>query len=334
MTGWRSRATLGAIAVTSLWLAAPPSYGVGQAVPSHRLFTFQSDDVYESSGLVDRGRLVWTNNDSGDDAVIYGVDPRSGRTVRRTTYAPSVEDVEAIAPGRGKVIWAGDIGDNRQDRDDVSVYRVTPGHSGNAPRFRLVYPDGAHNAEALLVHPRSGRVLVVTKSPFGGTVYVAPRTLREDRENRLREFAHVAGLVTDGTFFPDGKHVLLRTYGTSSVYSFPSFELVGTVTLPPQPQGEGISMSRTGRVLVSSEGASSEVLRIDLPRRLLEPGATPAPAAAGPAPSTAGPPRVPDAPRPQPGVGEWLRIAAVAVVIGGLGYLTLRGSRPRGPRRR
>ena len=56
--------------------------------------------MFESSGLVDTGRVVYTINDSGDDAVVYGLDPGSGRPVSRTTYADSVEDVEAIAPGR------------------------------------------------------------------------------------------------------------------------------------------------------------------------------------------------------------------------------------------
>ena len=98
----------------------------------------------------------------------------------------------------------------------------------------------------------------MSKAVFGGTVYAAPRHLRPDRQNRLRAFARVPGLVTDGTFFPDGRHVLLRTYGTASVYTFPGFELVGTVTLPSQPQGEGISVSSTGRVLVSSEGVHAD----------------------------------------------------------------------------
>src|SRR5205085_6520149 len=129
---------------------------------------------------------------------------------------------------------------------------------------------------------RDQRVFVVSKSPFGGTVYAAPRTLRGDAENRLQVFAHVAGLVTDGTFFPDGKHVLLRTYGTASVYTFPAFQPVGTVTLPAQSQGEGISLSATGRVLVSSEGAGTDVLRVDLPRALTTPGPGASPATTGP----------------------------------------------------
>jgi hypothetical protein len=301
-------------------------------VPSQPLFTLQGDDVYESSGLVDRGTVVWTTNDSGDDAVLYGVDSRTGRVVQRASYADHVEDVEALAPGGHGTLWAGDIGDNQERRDDVTVYRVRPGQDGDAPAYPLSYPDRAHNAEALLVQPGSERVFVVTKSVFGGTVYAAPRTLREGEDNRLRRVADVGGLVTDGTFLPGGHRVLLRTYGTASVYTFPAFDLLGTVTLPAQPQGEGISASPGGRVLVSSEGARTDVLQVQLPRSLMT-GDRGAHRPTGPEPSTKGPPPAPPVERPARGPGDWLAIGGVGVVVAALGWLTLRGSRLRSPRR-
>jgi hypothetical protein len=330
VTGWRSRAAAlvlaGPVLVPVLLPGpAPAAYGGSgdpdDPVPSRTLFVLEGDDVFESSGLVDRGRVVFTNNDSGDDAVVYGVDSRTGRTVSRTTYADSVEDVEALAPGPGGTVWAGDTGDNRERRDDVQVYRVQP-----------------RDGETLLVHPRTGRVLVVSKSVFGGTVYAAPPRLRAgSTPNRMRKFAQVAGLVTDGTFFPDGRHVLLRTYGTASVYTYPGFELVGTVTLPAQPQGEGISVSRTGRVLVSSEGVHADVLQVTLPPRLtaeLAPDASPPATPTGPAPSSRAPSHVAE-PDPSPrSLEDWGWIALVAAGVGALGYLALRGSRLRGPRKR
>src|SRR3954453_17123276 len=125
MTAWRSAVV---VALISTFTTFPPARAsADQPTPSHTLFTIADDDIFESSGLVDLGRTVYTVNDSGDDAVVYGLDPRSGGTVSRTTYADSVDDVEALAPGRGGAIWVGDIGDNRGRRDDVSVYRVTPG---------------------------------------------------------------------------------------------------------------------------------------------------------------------------------------------------------------
>jgi hypothetical protein len=337
VTGWSRTGAAAVLApvLAVLAVGAGPAYAVAdEPVPSRTLFTIHDDEVFESSGLVDTGRVVYTINDSGDDAIVYGLDPGSGRPVSRTTYADSVEDVEAIAPGRSGHVWVGDIGDNQRRRDDVTVYRVDPRdgeHPGTA--HRLTYPDGAHDAETLLVHPRTGRVFVVSKSPFGGTVYAAPRTLSGAGTDRLRPFARVPGLVTDGTFFPDGKRVLLRTYGTASVYTFPDFALVGTVRLPSQPQGEGISVSPQGRVLVSSEGPRADVLEVSLPAALTDPAATPAAAPLGPGPAR-DPQRPGDLPPRDRTAEEWGWIALASVGVLSLGYLTFRVVRPRGPRTR
>lgn len=323
MTAWRS-----AVVVALLSAVTIPSSARATAdgpAPSHRLFTIADEDIFESSGLVDEGRTVYTVNDSGDDAVVYAIDPRSGKTTGRITYADAVDDVEALAPGRGESLWAGDIGDNRQRRDDIAVYRVRPGDR-DAPRFTLGYPDGSHDAETLLVHPRDGRVFVVSKSVFGGTVYAAPEPLHDAATNRLRVFAHVGGLVTDGSFFPDGRHVVLRTYGTASVYTFPGFALTGTVRLPAQPQGEGISVSTSGRVLISSEGVHSDVLQVSLPRSFTTTARVSRPS--GPAPSTKAPAHRPVRAAPDPrGPGSYAAIALVAAAIAYGGWLTFRNSR-------
>lgn len=325
-----------ALSVPLLVVPAAPSVADGREVPSSVAFTFSGEEVFESSGLVDRGAVVYTTNDSGDEAVLYGVDPGTGATVSRTSYAADVEDVEALAPGARGTVWAGDIGDNQRRRDDVVVFRVRPVDGEDpAPAYRLTYPDGPHDAETLLARPATQRLFVVSKSPLGGTVYIAPRRLSEDGENRLRPFARVRGLVTDGTFLPGGRRVLLRTYDSASVYTFPAFELLGTVRLPYQQQGEGISAGAGGRVLVSTEGVRADVLRVRLSPALLR---GPAPSAgsaqdprsrrdASPAPE----PRADDS-GPARDPGDWAGIGLVAAGIAGVAYLAARGSRRLGAR--
>jgi hypothetical protein len=332
VTGWRSAALRLLLCVAWLALLLPPAYAAGTGdVPGSRLCTLQDPEVFESSGLVDRGEVLFTTNDSGDDAVVYGIDAAGCATVSRTRYAEEVEDAEALAPGAGGGVWVGDIGDNRRRRAEIAVHRIRP-ENGEQPgdRYSLVYPDGAHDAEALLVHPRTQRVFVVSKSVFGGTVYAAPRALTEGSRNRLTAFAGVRGLVTDGAFFPDGRRVLLRSYGTASVYTFPGFGLVGTVRLPAQPHGEGVSVGADGRVLLSSEGVRADVLQVRLPAAL-----TAAPAAAATAAPTQ-PPRTQQAddraaPPPRD-ARDWAAIALVAAVVAAVGWATVRASRSRGPR--
>jgi hypothetical protein len=91
-------------------------------------------------------------------------------------------------------------------------------------------------------------------------------------------------LATDAAFFPDGRHVVVRGYTVARIYAFPSLLEVATVDLPGQRQGEGIAVDSGGRLLLSSEGLHSDVLRLRLPndvRDLLSPPAssTPSPTA-------------------------------------------------------
>src|SRR5690606_37483806 len=89
------------------------------------------------------------------------------------------EDI-AIGPGgRGQAphMYIGDIGDNARRRDDgIGIHRIaepTLPTSGEAPverrlgpveSFRLRYPDRLYDAEALLVEPTTGEVVLLTKA--------------------------------------------------------------------------------------------------------------------------------------------------------------------------
>jgi hypothetical protein len=244
--------------------------GLVLALVGHVVFSFVDPSITESSGLVDLGRSMVTANDSGDAPMLYTVDARSGRTIGRTTYADRVDDVEALAPGRGPSagsIWVGDIGDNDERRSSVRVYRVVPGAGSRRVRaasYDLVYPDGAHDAESLVVGPR-GRMVVITKGLLGGTVYAAPPVLSTAHPNRLTAVARVGIWATDAALFPDSRHVLVRGYGTAAIYTFPGFVPVAPLDLPHQRQGEGVSIGDSGRIRLSSEGRNSAVLEVTLP---------------------------------------------------------------------
>ena len=97
------------------------------------------------------------------------------------------------------------------------------------------------------------------------TVYAAPSALRADAPNRLERVRDAPGIVTDGAFFPDGRHLVLRNYGRAFVLSFPSLDVVGDIDLPAQKQGEGIAVAPDETIYASSEGMRSAVLRIALP---------------------------------------------------------------------
>lgn len=310
-----------------LGLAAAPAPPEADVV-----FTFRDPEVVESSGLVARDGLVLTVNDSGDTGRVFAVDPATGETVGVTRWSPDPRDVEALAPAGPGEVWVADIGDNRAVRDSVEVLRVPVGRGERTvepERFELVYPDGPADAETLLAEPGTGRLVVITKGLFGGAVLRAPARLDPDRPNRLEEVGSALAIATDGSFLPDGRHLLVRNYARASVLTWPGLESVGAFDLPPQDQGEGLAVDEDGRVLISTEGAFSEVLRVRLPREVREAisaGAAPAP---GAGPSGSGEPSA--APDPddeavsepdwsdRPGwpwfLGGWLGIAVLVLLL-------------------
>ena len=194
------------------------------------MFSFQDSRIDESSSLVDLGHgLMATANDSGDDGIVYVVD-RSGRTVGTTRYGES-DDAEAMAPARKPgYVWVGDLGDNLAQRRDVALRRVPVGRGDRTvvvPTYRLVYPDGAHDAETLLVSPRTRRMYIVTKAPLNAAVYVAPRRLRADRPNPLTRVTTLALTATDGAVLRDGRHALVRGYFSADALHVPGVPAAG-----------------------------------------------------------------------------------------------------------
>ena len=240
-------------------------------------FAIGDPRIAESSGLAASVRhpgVLWTHNDSGDTARLFALGP-DGRVLAAVALAGvDARDWEAVAAGRDDAgrpaLFVGDIGDNLGSQRSVSVYRVTEpavlrDATVPARRYRLRYADGPHNAEALLVDPRSNRLYVASKQDEGGGLYQAPARLRSDQVNVLRRIAAVPPTVTDGAFAPDGRTFVLRTYLDAHVYTAQGKPL-DTVGLPLQRQGESITYSRDGRdVLVGSEGLRSEIWRIRLP---------------------------------------------------------------------
>lgn len=228
--------------------------------PEHEVLApFTDPELTESSGLVVEGGTWLSVNDSGDTGRVFVVDPDSGGTLRTVHFHDDVVDVEALAPGPDGSVWVGDIGDNLARRDHISLYRV-PLDGGTPTRIDVRHPDAPHDAETLLRHPSTGVLYVVTKQVLGGTVLRVPE--HGSGVRTLEPVGNVPGLLTDGSFTPDGSALLLRGYARGYVYSWPGLELLDTVDLPAQRQGETLAVEPDGSVLIGSEGPGEPVLRM------------------------------------------------------------------------
>jgi hypothetical protein len=259
--------------LAGLAIAAPLALGVAvtPAPPQgHHVLTFDDPAIVEASALVVDDGLFLTTNDSGDTGRVFAVDG-SGRTVGVTHWSDDPTDTEALAPAGHGFVWVGDIGDNDGRRPSIEIARIPVGRGDRTVHpttYRLAYPDGATDAETLMRDPASGRLYIASKNVFGGILYALPEHLDASATNPLTSVGRVLPVATDGSFFPDGKHVIIRSYSSAVVYAWPSLQPVGSFALPEQRQGEGISVAADGKVYVSSEGPRAPVLEVTLPPRI------------------------------------------------------------------
>lgn len=311
-----------AVALAALALLPPSPAAADDA---ELLFRFRDPAITESSGLAvspTHDDIYYTHNDSSAEPVFYAVggDGRTKATFRLGNA--EARDWEAMAAvkdpktGRG-VLWFADIGDNLDGAwPDISIYKVMEPRkladaTLSAVRYRFRYADGARNAEGIMVHPRTGRLYVVTKE-FVGSVYAAPKKLRTDRINTLRRVGSAPIMATDAAYAPDGSSYVIRTYFSATLYK-PSGEVIAKVRMPELQQAESIAYTRDGTALLTgSEGERSPVYRVPLPtQETPTPSARPEPerteAAAGPQGLT--------------GLNVLIWLGAAALAIGGIVFL-------------
>jgi hypothetical protein len=189
----------------------------------------------------------------------------------------TVEDWEAVAVGpcqAGSCVYIADIGDNDARRKRITIYRV-PEPAGAEDSvavkeiFHATYPDGAHDAEALLVTP-VGELFVVTKGDTAAVaLYRFPRELRAGATHQLERVGNPRGpgkpveteRVTDGAVSPDGEWVALRTRRQLTFYR--AAELTKgnwresrkvDFSAAGETQGEGVAIGADGAVYLAGEG--------------------------------------------------------------------------------
>jgi hypothetical protein len=249
----------------------------------------------ELSGLVlsqTQPRVLWTHNDSGDRPRVLAVTP-AGRLLADVAIggadAVDWEDIAiGPAPGGTDALYIADIGDNLARRPDVAVYRVPEPRaraaiaSAPATRLTLRYPDGAHDAEALLVDPSTGALVIVTKSYDGDSgVYVATRPAEATTtllRRRARLSLGVGEAVTAGDVSADGRTVVLRTYDRAFAWRRRAGESIAAALrrrpcsaradLFAEGQGESLALTAHGGAFYTvPEGSSPAIRRYAPPGR-------------------------------------------------------------------
>ncbi|MFF9333853.1 WD40 repeat domain-containing protein [Streptomyces albogriseolus] len=237
-------------------------------------FTINDPRVTESSGLAASRQhpgVYWTHNDSDDGPHLYAVDGSTGDTVARLTLTGigTPRDVEAISVGPGNRLFVADVGDNLGGTwPYVWIYELPEPErlqdaTVRATQYVVKYADGPRDAEAMVVHPKTGRVYLIDKHEDGGHLYEGPEKLSPSGDNVFRPVAPVELWTTDAALSPDGQHLAVRGYFGGIHYAWNGGKLKreGRLSVPLQGQGESVTYSADGsRLLFGSEGEQSGVV--------------------------------------------------------------------------
>lgn len=228
----------------------------------------------ELSGLAADSTHLYAVNDGGTrlEVAILDEDCR----VRDLITAPTDPyDVEDLALGPDGTLWLGDTGDNRSRRETAALHALS--RDGTSVLYRLTYPDGPQDAEALVVD-REGTPYIITKNVLGSSrVYRPAQPLTSPGPTPLEEVATIsllptgtpggpvgpAGsvLITGAALSHDGRVVAVRTYTDAYLYPVADGDIVAAfsrepvrVPLPHEKQGEAIAFTPDGTLLSASEG--------------------------------------------------------------------------------
>jgi hypothetical protein len=249
--------------------------------------TLANSELEEVSGLVQsrQHEVFWVHNDSGDTPRVFAVGPDGsdrGTVTLSGAEAVDWEDMTLIPTEEGPDwLVLGDIGDNREKRTSVQLYRIPeplPGAARQVDAERMVvrYPGGrAHNAESLFVDPMTDVLYILTKSGSGrsrlmlvGEWTTGEVEARQVAEVQLPEDENPKATAAEVS--PDGSWLAIRTYST--IWAYPVLGALPNALeerpckwdTPREPQGEALAFVEGGIALISEgEGANVHYVPVD-----------------------------------------------------------------------
>ncbi len=299
-----------------LGLAVPAQAAAAQpaqpAKPANKC-TMKDPRLAELSGIYADKDRWYAVNDGGEKATVYVL--RKDCTIERqivgTTDPFDVEDLGRAPDG---TFLLADGGDNNLERTTAALIALTPG--GKSTLYRVTYPDGKHDAEAVLIGA-NGAPYFITKDVGKAGVYSPVSALKSPGPTAMKKVTTISlattktpggpvptaigsRTVTGGAVSPDGTVVAIRTYTDAYLYAAPDKDVVKAlgnepvrVPLPNEAQGEAIAFDPDGSLVSASEKVGQPIRLVAKAAELVAPAKPPAqqsgaqkpPVSAAPAPA-------------------------------------------------
>lgn len=246
-----------------------------------KVFEFPKS-LKENSGIeiAPKSKLIWTLQDSGNPAEIYGLDAH-GKIVQTIAITNAQnndwEDISSDASGN---LYIGDFGNNDNDRKNLCIYKIDAAHLRHdqatvSASINFYFPqqkafppkksEMVYDVESFFVWQDHFYLFTKNRSSkFDGetALYLVPNKPGNHAAKKIATFKTCGSYgkcaVTSADISPDGKKVALLTSGY--VWLFIGFKGANIfsgkaeqIDLGHVSQNEGICFSGNNKLLIADE---------------------------------------------------------------------------------
>jgi len=237
-----------------------------------------SKDITESSGIAAskcQPGVFWTHNDSGDDAFIFAINEKGDNL--GTWRVQNAENIDWEDIGGFRDVYRVSepiVSDKTAGTNFKAALDTEP-----ADQLKFSYSDHNSNAEALMVHPVTGDIYILTKRFDGPSgIYKIKPSFGSNEVTIAEKLGELTvpnvpnGYLTGGDISPDGKHVAVCDYTAAYELSLPAnssaFDDIWkqtpvTIDRGELEQGEAVGYTADGNSLIlTSENKHSPVILV------------------------------------------------------------------------
>jgi len=218
--------------------------------------------IDEASGIADskiNPGFIWVQQDGGNPPELFLLSYTG--TVQKKIPIKGVtnRDWEDMAVGNGPVagtnyVYIAETGDNSAAYTNYAIYRfaeptLTTDTVFNSDKITFQYPDGSHDAEAMLLDNSTKDIYLISKRDSASRIYKLPYP----QSTTTTMIATLVGEmpftgVSAAAASPDGKELLVKTYTNVYYWKRNAGETIGAALLRTplalgymlEPQGEAI----------------------------------------------------------------------------------------------
>ncbi|CAL1520138.1 hypothetical protein [Chitinophaga sp. MM2321] len=260
-------------------------HSFGQSAKPAMLGHTNSDQLTEASGIASSSILpgcYWTHNDSGNKPQVFLLNNKAQVISTIKLKGAGNRDCEEIAEGIGPVkskryVYVGDIGDNHGARKNIRIYRFEepakiPGNDTTITPdiLSLQFPNGARDAETMLIDPIGKKIYIVSKREKKVSLYKTDQLFFKngDKTGLQKLITLPYTWVTSGDISKDGHHIVIKTLTMIYYWHRNTNETVEQAMAKPakelpyqvEKQGEAITITPNADGYVTiSEGENAPV---------------------------------------------------------------------------